>query len=117
MKRLILSLDRSILRLLEGIAFITTVVLVVLVFLMVVTRYVFNWSIFGLDELALISAIWLYMCGAVISSRNATHIVVDFVPQTIKAPLLKKLYQRVIAGIIATTAGFFVYLAWDMLLF
>ncbi len=88
-----------------------------LVFFQVITRYLLEWSIVGLDELALISAMWLYMVGSLIASRRAEHLVVDFLPQQIKSPLLLKIHQRVIAIIMIGTSLFFVYLAWRMLSF
>lgn len=117
---------RSILRCIDSaashifnyIAIITTVSLVTLVFLMVLTRYVFNWSVFGLDELAAISAMWLYMFGALISSKKRTHIVVDFAPLALaKFPRLLKAYEHLIGFIMLVTAMFFMYLAWDLLKF
>ncbi|QOR37747.1 TRAP transporter small permease subunit [Billgrantia diversa] len=102
-------------RLINAVAIITSVVLVGMVFFMVISRYVFNWSIIGMDEIALISAMWLYMSGAVIASRRSEHLVVDFLPQRISSPALLKIHQRLIAMIMLLTSGFFVFLAWKLL--
>ena len=96
----------------------TTLSLVALVFFMVLSRYVFNWNIFGLDELAALSAMWLYMFGAIVSSKNSTHIVVDFAPLVLsKHPRLLKAYGRFISLITVASALFFIYLSWQLLKF
>ncbi|TDB01187.1 TRAP transporter small permease [Halomonas marinisediminis] len=104
-------------RLLDFMAIITSVVLVSMVFFMVIARYVFEWSIIGLDEIALLAAMWLYMSGAIIASRNNEHLVVDFLPQRINSKKLLMLHQRFIALIMVAASGFFCYLAWDLLQF
>lgn len=104
-------------RLLDYTAIITSIVLVSMVFFMVISRYVLEWSIIGLDEIALVAAMWLYMTGAIIASRNNEHLVVDFLPQRIKSKKLLTFHQRVIALIMVATSGFFVFLAWELLQF
>lgn len=37
-----------------------------------------NIPVFGLEELILMSVIWLYMMGAVLASRDKTHLSADF---------------------------------------
>lgn len=110
-------LDKWTGNLFELVVIVTSAAVAGLVFFQVITRYLLEWSIVGLDELALISAMWLYMVGSLIASRRAEHLVVDFLPQQIKSPLWKKVHQRVIAVIMVGTSAFFVYLAWRMLSF
>jgi TRAP-type C4-dicarboxylate transport system permease small subunit len=109
------SVDRVMARLLNLIAIIASVVVAGLVFFMVVARYALEWSIVGVDELALISAMWLYMVGGIIASRRAEHLVVDFLPQQLTSPFLLRLHQRVVALIMVATTVFFIYLAWRMM--
>jgi len=84
---------------------------------MVIARYLLEWSLVGADEIVLFSAMWLYMTGAIIASRRAEHLVVDFLPQLLKSPVLLRLHQRVIALIMVGTTMFFMYLAWRMMSF
>jgi len=111
------SIDRLMARLLNFIAIIASAVVTGLVFFMVIARYGLEWSIVGVDELALFSAMWLYMIGGVIASRRAEHLVVDFLPQQITSPVLLRLHQRVVALIMVATTLFFIYLAWRMMSF
>ena len=43
------------------------------------TRAVLEQPMFGLEELILMGAMWLYMLGAVIASRERSHLSADFV--------------------------------------
>lgn len=109
--------DHIINKALEVIAILSSASLVILVFMIVLTRYVFNISIMGLDELALISAMWLYMTGALIASQRAEHIVVDFIPKSLKSEFSRNFHQRFVALIMVATTLMFIYLSWEMLKF
>lgn len=111
------ALDRSVACVFNFIVIVASALVAGLVFFMVVARYVLEWSVVGVDELALFSAMWLYMVGALIASRRAEHLVVDFLPQQIKSPRLLRLHQRVVALIMVVTTLFFIYLSWRMFSF
>lgn len=109
------SIDRRLASLLNLIAIIASAMVAGVVFFMIIARYLLEWSLVGADEVALFSAMWLYMIGAIIASRRAEHLVVDFLPQLLKSPVLLRLHQRVIALIMVGTTLFFMYLAWNMM--
>ncbi|WP_424988106.1 TRAP transporter small permease [Microbulbifer sp. S227A] len=115
MTRFFNALDGFVARLCDLIVLVSSALVVGLVFFMVVARYVLELSIVGIDEIALISAIWLYMVGAMVASRRAEHLVVDFLPQRLTSPVLLKLHQRAVAILMIAASGFFIYLAWDMM--
>ncbi|KAA0015808.1 TRAP transporter small permease [Salinicola corii] len=117
LKKFFANLDYITSKILGVVAIVASASLVLLVFMIVLARYVFNVSVIGLDELALLAAMWLYMTGAVIASRRAEHIVVDFVPKALKYEFLSKLHQRFVAIVMLLTTVMFMYLAWDMLKF
>ncbi|WP_264214396.1 TRAP transporter small permease [Leisingera thetidis] len=108
-------LDRTVARLSDIFVLITSAMVVGLVFFLVIARYVLEMSIVGIDEIALVAAIWLYMVGAIVASRRAEHLVVDFLPQRLASPRLLKLHQRVVALIMTGATIFFISLAWDMM--
>lgn len=110
-------LDTWTARLLSATVVIASAAVAGLVFFQVISRYVFEWSIIGLDELSLLAAMWLYMAGALIASRRSEHLVVDFLPQKLTSPRLLKLHQRVIALIMLGTTCFFLFLGWKLLKF
>lgn len=109
------SIDRAMAILFNMVVIITSAIVTGVIFFMVIARYALEWSVIGADELALVSAMWLYMVGAMIASRRAEHLVVDFLPQQLKSPLLLRLHQRAVALIMVATTVFFIYLSWRML--
>ncbi len=44
----------------------------------IVCRSILHVPVFGLEELILLSVMWLYMLGAVLASRERTHLSADF---------------------------------------
>ena len=62
------------------------------------SRSLLSAPVFGLEELVLISAMWLYMLGAVLAAKDRSHLTADFVSVIFKN-------EKLIAGfaILATT--------------
>ena len=54
-------------------------------------RIVMGTPMFGLEELVLIAVVWLYMVGAILASRERSHLSADFI-------LVLTKNQKVIAG-------------------
>lgn len=117
MLKFLSGFDRVIARLCDVVVVVSSAMVVGLVFFLVVVRYILEMSIVGLDELALMSAIWLYMIGAIVASRRAEHLVVDFLPQRLKSPRLRWLHQKAVALLMIGASVFFISLAWDMMAF
>lgn len=69
----------------------------------------------GMHTIALISAIWLYMSGALIASRNKQHLVIDYVSQNIKSKRNKAIHYLVISIIQLVITFIFAYWSWRML--
>lgn len=53
---------------------ILSVVVSVLMVIEVVTRFVFQSPLFGLEEITLICMMWIYMIGAVVASNKRSHL-------------------------------------------
>lgn len=86
----------------------------VLILFLVLARFVLGWSAVGVLELATLSAVWLYMCGAVIASRNREHLVVDFLAQSITNPRVRSLHALAVSVVMVLVGLFFLKLAYDM---
>ena len=50
----------------------------------VVSRYFLGYPIWGWEELAMISAMWLYMIGAAMAAYERSHLKVEIVPLLFK---------------------------------
>lgn len=114
MKDLFQTFDNGLLWLLSAIIIITNLAVTGLVLFLVLARFVLGWSVVGVLELATLSAMWLYMCGAVVAARNREHLVVDFLPQSIANPKHKALHELAVSLIMVVLSLFFVSLAADM---
>ncbi len=108
-------LDRWLMRLMSMVIFISTAVIVCLITFLILSRYVFGWSVVGLLELSTLSALWLYMLGAVMASRNREHITVDFMAQSMKTPRLVAAHELALSVILFVLGLFFLSLSWDMI--
>lgn len=93
---------------------VTNLAVTVLILFLVLARFVLGWSVVGVLELATLSAMWLYMCGAVIAARNRQHLVVDFLSQALPTPRAKALHDLAVSVIMVVLSLFFIDLARDM---
>ena len=73
----------------NSIIIFTSIIITLLILFLILARYVLGWSVVGVLELATLSAIWLYMCGAVIAARNHQHLTVNIVSLSLKDLKLK----------------------------
>lgn len=78
-------------------------VLTILVFVQVVTRYVFNFAIFGIEEVATYCAVWFYMVGAAIGAHERGHIsasLVDMVVENERGQAVVKAFTALVGVVI-----------------
>ncbi|GGO57530.1 TRAP-type C4-dicarboxylate transport system, small permease component [Roseovarius pacificus] len=95
--------------------FLSSVAMSLLVFFLIMSRYFFGSSMIGVLELATIAALWLYMFGAILSSRNNDHLTVDFVEKSIISKSMRAKYDLARSVLVLLPAIFLLFLAKDML--
>jgi TRAP-type transport system small permease protein len=88
----------------------------VLVFLNVVTRYVFNHSIIWVEELTQYEMIWIAYLGAGLALREGRHVAVDTLQDLLPA-LPRKLLRTAIAGAVAVFALVLTVLGFQIVAF
>ena len=82
-------------------------------FLQVMTRYVFEVPVMGLEESLLYPTLWLYVMGAVNASRENTHIRANVLEIFIKTERQKNLLA-VVGEVLSLIVGcWLTYWAWD----
>jgi TRAP-type C4-dicarboxylate transport system permease small subunit len=108
------KLDALLIGVLNIVVMVTSLSITALILFLVLARYVLGWSVVGVLELATLSAIWLYMCGAVVAARNREHLVVDFLSLSLKNPKHKALHTLAVSIIMVVLSLFFLSLANDM---
>ncbi len=107
--------DRWLMRLMSVVIFVSTAAIICLISFLILSRFVFGWSIVGLLELSTLSALWLYMVGAIVASRNREHITVDFITQSLNSPRLRAAHEVAVSVIIFVFGLFFLSLTKDMI--
>lgn len=111
---LLRKLDAGLIGILNLIVIVTSLAITGLILFLVLARFVLGWSVVGVLELATLSAMWLYMCGAVVAARNHEHLVVDFLALSLKTPKHKALHTFAVSVIMVVLSLFFLSLANDM---
>ena len=91
---LLRKLDAGLIGILNLVVIVTSLAITGLILFLVLARFVLGWSVVGVLELATLSAMWLYMCGAVVAARNHEHLVVDFLALSLKSPRSKALHSK-----------------------
>ena len=107
-------LDSGLIGLLNIVVIVTSLAITGLILFLVLARFVLGWSVVGVLELATLSAMWLYMCGAIVAARNHEHLVVDFLALSLKNPKHKALHTLAVSLIMVVLSMFFLSLANDM---
>ncbi len=111
---LLRKLDAGLIGFLNFIVIVTSLAITGLILFLVLARFVLGWSVVGVLELATLSAMWLYMCGAVVAARNHEHLVVDFLAVSLNNPKHKALHSFAVSVIMFGLSLFFLSLANDM---
>lgn len=116
MKSLFHSLD-SILSLITKPIIVVIGIFIALGFVVgIVSRSIIGESIFGLEELILLSVIWFYMLGASLASQERSHLQGDFLPLLIKNAKVVKLFQLLTTVISIAMACLFFSWSYDLLM-
>lgn len=72
-------IDKALARLIKPIVVVLSLLIAFTLTYGIFTRAVLDEPVFGLEELVLMGAMWLYMLGAVLASRDRSHLTADFV--------------------------------------
>ena len=98
----------------RAVMFTASIAFTIAVFLQVVTRYVFNYSIFGIEEFAAYTGIVMYFIGAAYATHERSHISASVVDSLIGA-------GRVTAAVHALTrlaaivlSGYIAWATWGL---
>ena len=83
----------------------------------IVSRALFRSPVFGLEEIMLLAIMWFYMLGAVLASRESSHLSADFIDVMTSNTAIRRaaVIVSTVISIIASLA--FCYWAADFLAF
>lgn len=81
----------------------------------IVSRSFLGVQVFGLEELVLTAAMWLYMLGAALASRERSHLSADFIEAFSSNETLHEVMRLIATVLSVVMAAFFV--TWSYSLF
>ncbi|MDO6561990.1 TRAP transporter small permease subunit [Amphritea sp. 1_MG-2023] len=82
-------------------------------FVQVITRYVFETPVMGLEEIAVIPTLWLYILGAVNASREDTQIRANVLEIFLKTERARHILLIISESISLVISSWLTYWAWD----
>jgi TRAP-type C4-dicarboxylate transport system permease small subunit len=109
------ALDRFIILVIKPIVAVISLFVALALSFGIYARSVLETPVFGLEELILIAAMWLYMLGAVLASRDRTHLSADFVQVISKNPKIISGFKLIATLISLFMACMFMTWSWDLL--
>lgn len=80
----------------------------------IVFRVLFDTPLFGLEELVLMAAMWLYMLGAGLASHERSHLSADFVQVFSKNRKVTSVFKVISTCIALVMAGFFISWSYSL---
>jgi TRAP-type C4-dicarboxylate transport system permease small subunit len=111
--------ERYLVKANRAIIFLMMAVMATLVFVNVVTRYVFNFSIIWAEEVSQYLMIWIAYLGAGLALREGRHVAVEMLQDRLP-PALGRRLRMVVGGLVlaflgaVTVLGFqFVFFVWS----
>ena len=98
----------------RAVMFASSIAFTIAVFLQVVTRYVFNYSIFGIEEFASYTGIVMYFIGSAYATNERSHIsasVVDSLIGTGRVTATLHAFTRLVAIVLS---GYVAWATWGL---
>ena len=77
----------------------TGAIVTILIFVQVVTRYIFAQSIFGIEEAASFLAIWLYFVGGAYGAYDRGHISASLVDLVVRSDRVRQVVKAFVAAL------------------
>jgi len=111
-ERLVVTANRAII-------FIMMAVMATLVFVNVITRYLFNFSIIWAEEVSQYLMIWIAYLGAGLALREGRHVAVEMLQDRLPAPLGRTLRMAVgglvfaFLGVVTVLGFLFAVFVWN----
>jgi len=88
---------------------IASICIMMIVVINVFARYVLNIGIFGIEEMIVIIAMWMYWIGGIVATAENQHIKGDMLDMFIKSKTKKKIISLVAHGLTIFALAFFVH--------
>ena len=105
------------LHIMRFVMFTSSIAFTAAVFLQVVTRYVFNYSIFGIEEFASYTGIVMYFIGSAYATNERSHISASVVDSLMGEGRVTAYIHALTRLIAIGLSAFVAYATWDLVSF
>jgi len=109
-----ISADRFLATTQKGALVVLSLIVSTFMVIEVMARYVFGEPLFGLEELTLMSVMWLYMIGASMACRERSHLKAELVQLVVKGEASLKAIEVLTTLISLVMAVFITQWAFDL---
>lgn len=111
------KLDHVLYRIIRPVVVVIGLGVSFMLFVGIVSRAVLGAPVFGLEEIMLLSIMWFYMLGAVLASRESSHLSADFVDVLTGNQTIRRA-ARIMSTLISIIASLaFCYWSADFIVF
>jgi len=93
------------------------VLILVLFFLTIIARMVFDSDVPGMEEIVMTMAVWLYCVGAALACYTDTHVSADLIKTMMKTKRAKAIHRLYIFAFNIFISGYFTVLSLEWLSF
>jgi len=117
-KKFFLAIDAAVNKIVRGSSIVMRVLmcLVILIyFVTVVLRNVFNTDFYGMEEIIMLVAVWMYALGGIRGSYDGVHISADLIQASVKSErgkIIHHLYKYTVCAVVTTILT---YWTWNWL--
>lgn len=115
--KILSSLDALVVRIINPILVLIGLAVALMLAAGIFSRAVLGKPVFGLEELMLVGAMWFYMLGAALASRERSHLSADFVQVMTSNPRILRAASIVSTLISLGVAVMFSIWAWNLFAF
>jgi len=110
-----LNIWNGLIKLQKILLFIVSTFVVLCIGLLVISRYLFKIDLFGIEEIVVIFAFWMYFIGGSYAAYKKNHVNVDLVTVFIKKARQVALFKLIVSFITTVLCLCLTYYAFNML--
>ncbi|MED5499399.1 MAG: TRAP transporter small permease [Pseudomonadota bacterium] len=107
-------LDSAASSIIKAVIVVLSIIVAFAMVIGIVARTVLGVPVFGIEEIILMSAVWLYMLGAIMASRERSHLSADFVQTFVKNDAVSGAIQLLATGLSLVMAVFFIWWSYSL---
>lgn len=86
----------------------------ILIFVQVVSRYVFHTAIFGVEVIACYVAVWLYFLGAAVGAEQRGHMSASLVELVLRGETAQRVIKALVCVLSVVLSGWMTMWAWSL---